>query len=96
MCTPCISGQQPRGGHISAANAQTSTGGSHEFVVSTPVNSTKVAGRKAAIAKAKEISNRTWRGVFVERDDKRVQMRYRRGKLQEYRFETRDRARRRS
>ncbi|MFT4625405.1 MAG: hypothetical protein ACI8PZ_004073 [Myxococcota bacterium] len=50
-----------------------------------------VSGRADAIAKAKEVSGRTWRTVGVERNDGRVKMQFGRGSLQVYRFDTHDR-----
>ncbi len=52
---------------------------------------TTVPGRLDAIAKAKEMSARTWRPVGLERDDGRVKMQFRRGSLLIYRYDTHDR-----
>lgn len=45
----------------------------------------------AAIEKAKSLSRHTWDQVRIEREDKRVQMQYRRGSLLTYRYESRRR-----
>jgi hypothetical protein len=52
----------------------------------------EVQGRTAAIEAAKRMSRRTWRPVEVQREDEQVNLRYRRGALQEYRLETRRRS----
>lgn len=48
----------------------------------------RVAGRKDAVRRAKEVSVRTWRPVGLERDDGRVRMQFRRGVLLTYRYDT--------
>jgi hypothetical protein len=51
----------------------------------------ELAGRAAAIDKARELSDRTWRKVQVTRADRRVEMTFRRGELSTYTFHTRGR-----
>lgn len=51
----------------------------------------ELAGRNAAVAKARELSDSTWRKVMVTRDDRRVEMTFRNGKLSTYTFHTRGR-----
>ncbi len=68
----------------------------HTFLLQTkPDEEIQVQGRQQAIHKAKELSRKTWRGVRVIRQDERVRMRFRRGELQEYQLDTRDRPSRR-
>lgn len=67
----------------------------HEFDIKSGLGTQTVTGRRAAVRKAKELSRHTWRPVHVERDDERVKMRFRRGDLTTYRYETRHRRRRR-
>lgn len=40
-----------------------------------------------AVDRAKEMSGTTWRPVMLEREDRRVTMRFDKGVLQEYRYE---------
>ncbi len=65
-----------------------------EFHIENGADEVVVKGRNAAIERARTMSKRTWRPVYVERADKRVALTYKRGKLQQYAFTTRDRLRR--
>ena len=64
---------------------------SHEYQIKNGQTVETIAGRAEAIAKAKEVSARTWRPVGVERNDGRVKMQFRRGSLLIYRYDTHDR-----
>ncbi len=50
-----------------------------------------VDGRHAAVEKARELSDSTWKKVQVTREDQRVEMTFRRGELASYTFHTRGR-----
>ena len=63
----------------------------HEYQIKNGQTVETIAGRAEAIAKAKEVSARTWRPVGVERNDGRVKMQFRRGSLLIYRYDTHDR-----
>jgi hypothetical protein len=63
----------------------------HTYTIKDGQESVAVDGREAAITQAKEMSGRTWRTIGLERSDGRVRMQFRRGSLESYRFETRDR-----
>ena len=63
----------------------------HEYQIKNGQSVQTVTGRADAIAKAKEVSARTWRPIGVERDDGRVKMQFRRGRLLIYRYDTHDR-----
>lgn len=58
------------------------------FAINDGTQAFRVAGRAAAIERAKEVSARTWRQVGLERADGRVRMQFRRGVLLTYRYET--------
>lgn len=45
-------------------------------------------GRRNAVAEAKTLSGRTGRPIRVEREDGRMKMEFRRGRLETYRYET--------
>lgn len=51
----------------------------------------QITGRGPAVAEAKDISTKTGRPIRVERADGAVKMEFRRGQLETYRYETRDR-----
>lgn len=64
------------------------------FTITAGSATEDVHGRKTAVEAAKERSSRTGRPIHVERDDGRVMMEFRRGQLQNYRYETRPKRRR--
>lgn len=59
-----------------------------EFTITAGNEEAAVTGRPEAVARAKELSGKTWRPVYVVRSDQRVSMRYGRGVLIEYGCET--------
>jgi hypothetical protein len=61
------------------------------FTITSDRNTREVHGRHAAIKAAKTMSRRTWRPVHVEREDQKVQMKYHRGSLQDFRMDPRKR-----
>jgi len=61
------------------------------FIIHDGDEPIQVQGRMKAIDEAKKISRRTWRQVRIEREDRRVQMQFRRGSLLTYRYESRGR-----
>jgi len=61
------------------------------YTIKTANGAESVEGRAEAIAHAKEISEKTWRPVGLERADGRIKMQFRRGSLETYRFDTHDR-----
>lgn len=73
----------PRGGVISDAPIQDK----HEYTVSTSGQQVTVTGLSQAVTTARDFSAHG--RASVERDDRRISMRYRGGSLQEYRFDTR-------
>lgn len=60
----------------------------HEFTITAGNEEAAVLGRSEAVQQAKEMSGKTWRPVYVVRADRRVSMRFGRGVLIEYGFET--------
>lgn len=61
----------------------------HSYVIKSGSQEHEVVGREEAIDRAKELSQRFYGNVVVQRDDERMSMIYRRGSLQKYHFETR-------
>jgi hypothetical protein len=61
------------------------------YTIFVGADATTIDGRIRAVSEAKEISRRTGRPIRVERTDGRVRMEFRRGALETYRYETRDR-----
>jgi len=58
------------------------------FTITIGSETNTVQGRTTAVEEAKSISARSGRAIRVERQDGRVRMEFRRGKLETYRFET--------
>lgn len=61
------------------------------FVIESGPMTEAVVGRAEAVARATLLSQRTWRPVRLTRSDELVQMQFRSGALQEYRFNMRRR-----
>lgn len=61
---------------------------SNAFTITIGNETNTVQGRSTAVEEAKSISARSGRAIRVERQDGRVRMEFRRGKLETYRFET--------
>ncbi len=61
----------------------------YSFLIHNGDDVAEVAGRRAAVHKAKEVSSDTGRPVRLERADGKMTMQFHRGALQTFRLETR-------
>jgi hypothetical protein len=60
-----------------------------KFVIGEGSEIEEVTGRQSAVRMAREMSEKTWRPVRVQRADERVEMTFRRGQLQSYAYHAR-------
>lgn len=59
-----------------------------EFTITAGHDEASVTGRLEAVRRAKELSGKTWRPVYLVRSDQRVRMRFGKGVLVEYGYDT--------
>jgi hypothetical protein len=69
--------------------ANTTTNPKKTFTIGDGTDTETVTGRKDAVRKARELSERTWRPVRIMRADERVEMTFRRGELMNYAYRAR-------